>query len=145
MRSEKRSSAEARKSPSTTTVVVFTFVFSVAFGLETAATEEVEATAGGAGVALPGVGVPVRLGSALMVKSLPCVSMIAEGNAANLASKAVGRRVRARVNKVLTSGEESVERVQLNYSKQLLSEKAALNRHSKPQQHRGTRNTYDKL
>lgn len=118
MRSEKRSSAEARKSASTMTVVAFTFGFSVAFGLGAAAAEEeVEATGAGADAALPGAGVPVRLGSALMVKSLPCVSTIAKGKAANLASRAVGRRARASVNKALTSGEVSVERVQLNYSK----------------------------
>lgn len=116
VRSEKRSSAEARKSASTTTVVEFTLGFSVAFGLGAAAAE-VEAAGAGAEVALLGAGVPVRLGSALMVKSLPCVSTIAEGKAANLASRAVGRRVRASVNKALTSGEVSVERVQLNYSK----------------------------
>jgi len=116
VRREKRSSAEARKSASTTTVVEFTFGFSVAFGLGAAAAAEEEVEAAGAG-AEAGAGVPVRLGSALMVKSLPCVSTIAEGKVANLASKAVGRRVRASVNKALTSGEASVERVQLNYSK----------------------------
>lgn len=43
-----------------------------------------------------GAGVPVRLGSPLTVKSLPCFSMIATGNSANLASRAAGRRSSAR-------------------------------------------------
>lgn len=42
--------------------------------------------------AVLGAGVPVRLSSPLTVKSLPCFSMIATGNSANLASRAAGRR-----------------------------------------------------
>jgi hypothetical protein len=65
------------------------------------------------------------LGSALTVKSLPCVSMIAPGKVASLASKAAGKRVRARVYKALTSGEASVERVQLNYSNKYVRKKCS--------------------
>lgn len=38
-----------------------------------------------------GAGVPARLGSPLTVKSLPCFSVIATGNSANLVSSAAGR------------------------------------------------------
>lgn len=59
-----------------------------------------------------GAGVPERLGSALTVKSLPWVSMSAEGKVASFVSNAAGRRALASAKMAITSGEGSVERVQ---------------------------------
>ena len=55
-----------------------------------------------------GVGVPVRLGWALTVKSLPWVSMIAPGNSANLVSRATGSLDFANLNKASTTGLDEV-------------------------------------
>jgi len=82
-----RSSAAAINVASTSTVDVFTVV-GFGGGLFT--------TGLGPGVAavvaefIACTGVPVRLGSALTVRSFPCVSKIAAGNSANLASSATG-------------------------------------------------------
>ena len=82
-----KSSAAAINIASTSTVDVFTVV-GFGGGLFT--------TGLGAGAVVVEVafidctGVPVRLGSALTVRSLPCVSMIAAGNSANLTSNATG-------------------------------------------------------
>jgi hypothetical protein len=65
-----------------------------------------------------GAGVPERLGSALIVRSLPCVSMIAEGNSASFVSRAVGRRLLASSNKAVTAGVGSVVKVQVYCSGQ---------------------------
>lgn len=59
-----------------------------------------------------GEGDPVRLGSALIVRSLPWVSMMAAGNSANLASNAVGRRALAMAKRASTAGEVLVEILQ---------------------------------
>jgi len=73
----KRSSAEAWKVAETFTVDVLTLV-SVPLRIGWESAERATDAAGlSAGVDVPGVGVPVRLGCALMVRSLPCVSMIA--------------------------------------------------------------------
>lgn len=53
-----------------------------------------------------GAGVPVRLGAPLTVKSLPCFSVIATGNSANLASSATGRRSLARAYNAAVAGLE---------------------------------------
>lgn len=84
-----KSSAAAINVASTSTVDVF-MIAAFGGGLFT--------TGLGAGVAAVVVevafvgctGVPVRLGSALTVRSLACVSMIAAGNSANLVSSATG-------------------------------------------------------
>ena len=65
------------------------------------------AEAGGL-LALLGAGDPARLGSLLIVRSLPWVSIIAEGNSANLASNATERRDLAIAKRDLTVGEASV-------------------------------------
>lgn len=65
------------------------------------------------GGVLAGAGVPVLLVSVLIVRSLPWASMIALGNVASLVSIATGSRLFARSKIALTSGEVSVERVQL--------------------------------
>lgn len=62
--------------------------------------------------ALFGAGDAVRLGSALMVRSLPWVSIMAAGNSANFASNAVGRRDLATRNRASTAGEVGVESFQ---------------------------------
>ncbi len=94
VRIEKRSSADAINAPSMVTVVELT-AFAVAFlGATFAATAgaEVGAPPAAVGVDEEGAGVPLRLGSALTVRSLPWVLMIAEGNSDNLASNATGNR-----------------------------------------------------
>ena len=74
---------------STSTVDVFTVVgfggglFTTGFGAGTAAVVVEVAF-------IDCTGVPVRLGSALTVRSFPWVSKIAAGNSANLASSAIG-------------------------------------------------------
>lgn len=108
---ENRSAADARKSAETTTVVAFTFFGSGALGV--CAGEDDEATGGRTGVGPAFEGVAERLGSALTVRSFPCVSMMALGKVDNLASSAAGRRVRASVNTAFTSGEASVVSDQL--------------------------------
>ena len=94
------------------TVVEFTFTVS-ALRLTEVAVCEVAATAGPLGGVLVGAGVPVRLGSALILRSLPCASTIALGNVASFVSIAVGNRLFARAKMALTSEEASVESVQL--------------------------------
>ena len=97
VRRPNRSSADAWKSASTTTVALLTF-FTRALGFATGVEEDDEATAAtGAeaevpGVEVPGAGVPDRDGSALTVKSLPWTSIIAPGKLENLVSSAFGRR-----------------------------------------------------
>lgn len=90
---------------STVTFVVLTFscFLTDVFPEADNADEDVDAAAG-AGAEEDGAGVPVRLGSALTVKSLPCVSMIAEGNSANFVSRAVVRRDLASAKSALTVG-----------------------------------------
>ena len=110
VRRPNRSSADAWKSASTTTVALLTF-FTRALGFATGIEEEDEATAAtGAEVEVPGAGVPDRDGSALTVKSLPWTSIITPGKEENLVSKTFGRRSLASVNKALTSGDGSVVR-----------------------------------
>ena len=105
-----RSSADAWKSASTTTLALLTF-FTRALGFATGIEEEDEATAAtGAEVEVPGAGVPDRDGSALTVKSLPWTSIITPGKLESLVSKTFGRRSLASVNKALTSGDGSVVR-----------------------------------
>ena len=110
VRREYKSAADAWKSAWTTTVVPLTFFTSGALGL--GADEEEEAM-GRAGVAAAFDGVAERLGSALTVRSFPCVSIMALGNVASFASRTAGRRVRARVNTASTSGDAAVVRDQL--------------------------------
>lgn len=57
-------------------------------------------------------GVPVRLGSALIVRSLPWESMIAAGNSANFVSSAVVRRVLATLKRASTAGDVAVAMLQ---------------------------------
>jgi hypothetical protein len=73
-------------------------------------------------LALFGAGDPVRLGSVLMVRSLPCVSMMAAGNSANFASKAVERRDLATAKRASTAGEVWVERFQPNWERRMKRE-----------------------
>jgi len=109
-----RSSAAAWNSASTTTVAEFTFTVSALRLTEAeAAVCEVATTAGPLGGVLAGAGVPVRLASVLIVRSLPCASIIALGNVASFVSIAVGNRLFARAKMALTSEEASVESVQL--------------------------------
>ncbi len=105
----KRSSAEAWKSASTTTVVEFTFAGSF-FGFGGA--DATGCAFKEAPVPLAGAGVPVLLVLVLIVRSLPCVSMIALGKVASFVSIATGNRLFARSKIALTSEEASVERVQ---------------------------------
>jgi hypothetical protein len=102
-----RSSAEAWKVAVTVTFVVFVGFASGFLGWMGAGLDEDDV----ASFALlePATGVPVRLGSVLTVRSLPCVSIIATGNSANLASRATGRRDLARAKTELTSGLLAVE------------------------------------
>jgi hypothetical protein len=83
-----KSSAAAIKVASTSTVDVFTVVvfggWFFAAGLGAGAVVVVEPAF------RDWTGVPVRLGSALTVRSFPCVSIIAAGNSANLVSSAIG-------------------------------------------------------
>lgn len=88
----KRSSAAAMNVASLTILDVLRAVFATTAGFTGAGVAAPEAATG----ADVGAGVPVRLGSALTVKSLPCFSIIATGNSANLASSATGRRSLAR-------------------------------------------------
>lgn len=97
---------------STLTILVLIGFASTFFGWAGA---DVDAAAGAFAVA--GAGVPERLGSALIVRSLPCVSTRATGNSANLASRAAGRRDLASAKRALTAGEVAVLRVQLYYGK----------------------------
>lgn len=109
VRSPNRSSAEAWKLAATSTLVVLIPVFfSCFFTGSGAAVLAAEVEAAGA-AELPGTGVPDRLGSVLMVRSLPWLSMMAAGNCANLASRTLGRRALASANNALTAGEESVD------------------------------------
>lgn len=110
VRRPNRSSADAWKSASTTTVALLTFV-TRALDFATGVEEDDEATAAtGAEVVFPGAGVPDREGSALTVKSLPWTSIITPGKLESLVSSAFGRRNLATVNKALTSGDGSVVR-----------------------------------
>ena len=110
VRSPNRSSADAWKSASTTTVALLTFS-TRALGFATGVEEDEEATAAtGAEVEVPGAGVPDRDGSALTVKSLPWTSIITPGKLESLDSSTFGRRSLATVNKALTLGDGSVVR-----------------------------------
>ena len=92
VRRPNRSSADAWKSASTTIVALLIF-FTGALGFATGVEEDDEATAAtGAGVEVPGAGVPDRDGSALTVKSLPWTSIIALGKLESLVSNTFGRR-----------------------------------------------------
>ena len=62
-----------------------------------------------------GAGVPVRLGWALTVKSLPWVLIIAAGNSANFSSSSAGSFPLAVWNSASTAGEDFVEHDQLYY------------------------------
>ena len=115
---ENRSSADAMKTASLVTfvVLVLTFFAGVAFGTAAgfgAATVDV-----GVPVDTPGAGVPLRLGSALTVRSFPCVLMIAGGNSANFASRTPGRRVRASLYTASTAGLDDVVRLKFHYRHQ---------------------------
>lgn len=105
-----RSSADATRFALTLTVAVFTFSFFAGLGVGTCgALADVAA----ASVAEPeGAGVPVRLGSALTVKSLPCVLMRTSGNSANFASKAAGNRFLMTSYRARTAGEAEVTKDQ---------------------------------
>ena len=70
---------------------VLTGVFFTGGGVNPATAAGLELVAAAAGA-----GVPVRLGSALTVRSLPWVSIIATGSSANLDSSAGGRRALAK-------------------------------------------------
>ena len=110
VRRPNRSSADAWKSASTTTVALLTF-FARGLGFATGAEEDDEATAAtGTEAEVPGAGVPDRDGSALTVKSLPWTSIMTLGKLENLVSSTFGRRNWATVNKALTSGDGSVVR-----------------------------------
>ena len=93
---------------STVTAVVL-FAFSARFTAGSAffppaaagAEPDAEAAPGGAGV-------PWRDGCAETVRSLPCVSMIAAGNVASLASSAAGRRAFASRKSASTAAERAV-------------------------------------
>ena len=101
------------KFASTVTVVVFTdaglvltagrAAAAVFAGVAALAVEVAEAA---------GAGVPSRVGVALTVRSLPCVSMIAVGNCANFSSSAAGRRALASAKSASTAGERAVFRLQ---------------------------------
>lgn len=106
------SSAAAINVASTSTVDVFTS-FVLGGGLFAA-----DLGAGAAAVVVEVVfvgctGVPVRLGSALTVRSFPCVSMIAAGNSANLVSSATGSFSFTSRKRASTGLEDFVESVQL--------------------------------
>jgi len=107
-----KSSAAAINVASTSTVDVFTVV-GFGGGLFT--------TGLGAGAVVVEVafidctGVPVRLGSALTVRSFPCVSMIAAGNSANLTSSATGNLFFASWYSASTGLDDFVESVQLYF------------------------------
>lgn len=88
-----RSSAAAINVASLTILDVLRKAFFAAAGFAGAGADDVAAPEA---VAVVGAGVPARLGSPLTVKSLPCLSVIATGNSANLTSRATGRRFLAR-------------------------------------------------
>ena len=112
---ENKSSAEAMNPASTVIVAVLTALAGVfAAGLGAAAgdaadDEEV------AGAAEPGAGVPLRLGSALTVRSLPWVLMIAAGNSDSLACNTAGSFDLARLYTFSTAGLRSVVRDHSHY------------------------------
>lgn len=111
---ENKSSAEAWNAASTFTVAVLTALGSAFFA---AGFDAAEAAAGvfWAAVDAPaGAGVTLRLGSALTVRSLPCVLMMADGNSENLASSATGRRAFASANSASTAGVRAVVRDQFH-------------------------------
>ena len=103
------------KPASTVTAAVFTVFASDFFTAGFVAGVEVPLAAAGAGAA-GGAGVPLRLGSALTVRSLPCALMIAEGNSESLASSATGRRVRASLYTASTAGLDAVVRLKFHYA-----------------------------
>ena len=114
--SENKSSAAAINVASTVTVVEFTCFFGAGgFGAAAgagAATDEVVVVAADP----PGAGVALRLGSALTVRSFPCVSMMALGNSESFASSATGRRVRASLYTASTAGLDAVVRLKFHYA-----------------------------
>ena len=110
---ENKSSAEAWKAASTFTVAVLTALGSAFFTAGFDATAAAAVFCAGAETAA-GAGVPLRLGSALTVRSLPCVLMSADGNSENLASSATGRRDFARANTASTVGVRAVVRDQFH-------------------------------
>ena len=75
-----------------------------------------EVVGAGAAAAVVGVGVPVRLGSALTVISLPWVSISAAGNSASFAFRSSGRRERASWYTESTSGDDEVDNDQSNWA-----------------------------
>lgn len=111
MKSPNRSSAEAIKFASWTTLDVLSLVCLTGAGFGTV----IEADVAAEGAPTVGAGVPVRLGSPLTVRSFPWVFMIATGNSANLDSRAGGRRSLTKANSASTGGVEEVLRVQLYY------------------------------
>ena len=99
-----RSSAGAANEDSTVTFTVLTGFFSCLTTFGPVVDED-----NGAGVVVPGAGVPERDGSAEPVtcRSLPCVSTSAVGNAVNLTSRAGGRSFLARSKSLLAAGDLS--------------------------------------
>lgn len=109
MKSPNRSSAEAIKFASWTTLDVLSLVCLTGAGFGTV----VEADVVAEGALTVGAGVPVRLGSPLTVRSFPWVFMMAAGNSENLDSRAGGRRSLTKANSASTGGVEEVLRVHL--------------------------------
>lgn len=95
-----RSSAAAMNVASLTILDVLRAAFVATPGFARAGTD---GAAGPGATTDVGAGVPVRLGCALTVKSLPCFSIIATGNSANLVSSAAGRRSLARAQSAVTA------------------------------------------
>ena len=100
------------KCASTDTVVVL-FAFSGARGFGFAASALPAGADAAAGAEGPGV--PWRDGCAETVRSFPCVSTIAAGNSANLASSAVGSFAFASWKSASTSGLRAVLRLHSYY------------------------------
>ena len=103
---------------STSTFDVFTVVV---FGEALTAGLAVSSVVAVADVALMGcTGVPVRLGSALTVRSFPCTSMIAAGNFANFASSSAGSLFFASLYRALTGSDDFVESDQSYFAMNLM-------------------------
>ena len=120
-----KSSAAAINVASTSTVDVFTVVvlggalFVAGLGAGAAVVTEV--------ALMDCTGVPVRLGSALTVRSFPCVSIIAAGNSANLVSRAMGNLFFASWYRASTGLDDFVESVQLYFVVNRIVRRTVLN------------------
>lgn len=118
--SPNKSSADAMNCASTDSVVVFTAwppLFATpapsAFFLSAASPV---LFAPGAAADAAGAGLPWRDGSAETVRSLPCVSTIAAGNALNFASSAAGRLFFASWKSASTAGVRAVVKLHSYYT-----------------------------